>query len=69
MTQFRRVEPQGPDTEGKFRYRVVARDDAGALYFSDWLEEDPTTALITSGVHEVRVAWRDDHFEVVDIPQ
>ena len=55
MTQFRRVEPQGPDTEGKFRYRVVARDDAGALYFSDWLEEDPTTALITSG--GTRCGW------------
>ncbi len=69
MAQFRRVEPRGPDAEGRFEYRVVARDADGVLHYSEWLDTDPTTALISSGVDQLRIEERNGHTVVVGIPE
>ncbi len=68
VAQFRRVEPRGPDAKGRFQYRVVARDENGTQHYSEWLDEDPTTAMVTVGVDDVRLEWRGDQSRVVDFP-
>ena len=66
--QFRRVEPRGPDDEGRFQHRVVARDEEGGVHYSEWLDEDPTTAMVVSGSDELRIEWRGDQSYVVGFP-
>lgn len=67
--QFRRVEPRGPDAAGRFEYRVVAKDEDGVLHYSDWLDTDPTTALISTGVDRLPIEERNGHTIVVGIPE
>ena len=67
--QFRRVEPRGPDADGNFEYRVVARASDGAWHFSEWLSSDPTPALLSEGTDDVRLEWRDGVALVVDFPR
>ena len=44
--EFRRVETDF-SADGMLRYRVVAVDDAGSEYLSNWLDEDPTVDIVT----------------------
>ena len=64
--QFRRVEPRGPDEHGAFQYRVVARGLDGQRYYSEWLDEDPTTAMLQAGVQDVPLELKDGVVRVVD---
>ncbi len=63
--QFRRVEPRGPDSEGRFEFRIVARTPDGAVHYSDWLDVDPTTDVITNDLAELPLEWRGDRSKVV----
>ena len=67
--QFRRVEPRGPDASGRFEYRIVARDAHGTTHYSEWLTEDPTTVLLTSGTETLQLIWRDGKAVVVGFPR
>ena len=64
--QFRRVEPRGPDEHGAFQFRVVARGPDGQRYYSEWLDEDPTTAMLQAGVQDVPLELKDGVVMVVD---
>lgn len=49
---FSHVQPRGPDDKGRFQYRVVAVrkvDGVRHTYHSDWLDENPTVAIMTAG--------------------
>ncbi|MDH3498978.1 MAG: DUF3592 domain-containing protein [Acidimicrobiia bacterium] len=49
---FSHVQPRGPDDKGRFQYRVVAVQRVGGVkntYQSDWMEENPTVAIMAAG--------------------
>lgn len=68
MAEYRGTEPRGPDENGRFEFRVVALTEDGTEVYSEWLEEDPSTAMILAGVDDVAVEWRDGVGRVVDFP-
>ena len=49
---FSHVQPRGPDDDGRFQYRVVAVRRVNGVketYQSDWLDDDPTVRIMTTG--------------------
>ena len=62
---FRRAESTIA-ADGSFRYRIVAKDDAGNEYYSELLDDDPTVLIMQRG-NEVQLVERAGrwvvHFE------
>ncbi len=59
---FSHVQPRGPDNKGRFQYRVVAVrkvDGVRFTYHSDWVDENPTVAIMNAG-NEMRVRLNPD---------
>ncbi len=67
---FSHVQPRGPDDKGRFQYRVVAVrkvDGVRHTYHSDWLEENPTVAIMAAG-NQLPVRLNSDGTGEVVVP-
>ena len=68
---FSHVQPRRPDAEGRFQYRVVAVRRIGGIrhtYQSEWLDENPTVAIMAAG-NELPVRLDADGTGVVVVDQ
>ena len=43
----------------------MARTPDGTVHYSDWLDVDPTTDVITNDIEELPLEWRGDRSKVV----